>query len=89
MTDFYLSQGGRNAFATPCTSTSKVLNCILFVIVLDSCCISIGDLTRDCPVFLKDGQVSRLGWFVSEFWALPFRVLGASFSSLECFVFES
>ena len=57
--------------------------------MLDFCCISIGDLTRDCLVFLKDGQVSRRGWLVSEFWALPFRVLGAYFSSLECFVFES
>ena len=40
-------------------------------------------------MFLKDGQVSRRGWLVSGFWALPFRVLGAYFSSLECFVFES
>ena len=60
-----------------------------FVIVLDSCCISIG------LVFIKDRPVSRfwvlrfrsrvlrfrdLGVFVFEFWALRFRVLGASFS---------
>ena len=39
----------------------------------DSCCISIGDLTRDCLVFLKGRQVSSLG---------------ASFSSFRCFVFD-
>ena len=62
---------------------------IRFVIVLDSCCISIG------LVFKKDRPVSRfwvlrfrsrvlrfrdLGVFVFEFWVLRFRVLGASFS---------
>ena len=31
-------------FATPCSSTWIVLSCILFVIVLDSCCISIGSI---------------------------------------------
>ena len=73
----------------PRSSTWIVLNCILFVIVLDFCCVSIGDLTRDCLVFLKDRQVSRFGCFVFEFWVLRFRDLGASFSSLGCFVFES
>ena len=65
----------------PRSSTWIVLNCILFVIVLDFCCVSIGDLTRDCLVFLKDRQVSRFGCFVFEFWVLRFRDLGAS-----CFV---
>ena len=73
----------------PRSSTWIVLNCILFVIVRDFCCVSIGDLTRDCLVFLKDRQVSRFGCFVFEFWVLRFRDLGASFSSLGCFVFES
>ena len=53
-----------------------------FVIVLDSCCISIG------LVFIKDRPVSSfwvrrfrdLGVFVFAFWVLRFRVLGASFS---------
>ena len=75
-----------------------------FVIVLDSCCISIG------LVFIKDRPVSSfwvlrfrdrvlrfrdLGVFVFEFWVLRFRdrvlrfrVLGASFSRFGCFVFE-
>ena len=82
-------RGDGIAFATPRSSTWIVLNCILFVIVLDFCCVSIGDLTRDCLVFLKDRQVSRFGCFVFEFWVLRFRDLGASFSSLGCFVFES
>ena len=58
-----------------------------FVIVLDSCCISIG------LVFIKDRKVSSfwvlrfrsrvlrfrdLGVFVFEIWVLRFRVLGAS-----------
>ena len=43
------------------------MNCIRFVIVLDSCCISIG------LVLIKDRPVS-------SFWVLRFRVLGASFS---------
>ena len=54
-----------------------------FVIVLDSCCISIG------LVFIKDRPVSSfrvlhfraLGVFVLEFWVLRFRYLGV-------FVFE-
>ena len=41
--------------------------------MFDFCCVSIGDLTRDCHVFLKDRQVSSLG---------------ASFSIFACFVFE-
>ena len=53
---------------------------IRFVIVLDSCCISIG------LVFIKDSPVSSfwvlrfrdLGVFVFEFWVLRFRDLGAS-----------
>ena len=65
-----------------------VLNYTLFIIVLDSCCFSVGDLTRGCLVFLKDRQVSKLGCFVFEFWVLRFRVLGASFSSLGYFIFE-
>ena len=70
---------------------------IRFVIVLDSCCISIG------LVFIKDRPVSSfwvlrfrsrvlrfrdLGVFVFEIWVLRFRVLGASFSRFGCFVFE-
>ena len=69
-----------------------------FVIVLDSCCISIG------LVFIKDRPVSSfwvlrfrdLGVFVFEFWVLRFRDrvlrfrdLGASFSSFGCFVLRS
>ena len=82
------SQGDGIAFATPRSSTWIVLNCILFVIVLDFCCVSIGDLTRDCLVFLKDRQVSSFGCFVFEFWVLRFRFLRASFSIFACFVFE-
>ena len=56
---------------------------IRFVIVLDSCCISIG------LVFIKDRPVSSfwvlrfrdLGVFVFEFWVLRFRDLGV-------FIFE-
>ena len=40
-------------------------------------------------MFLKDRQVSRFGCFVFEFWVLRFRVLGASFSSLGCFVLRA
>ena len=47
-----------------------VLNCILFVIVLDSCYISIGDLTRECLVFLKCRQVLSFGCIVFENWVL-------------------
>ena len=71
---------------------------IRFVIVLDSCCISIG------LVFIKDRPVSSfwvlrfrdLGVFVFEFWVLRFRsrvlrfqVLGSSFSRFGCFVLRS
>ena len=52
--------------------------------MLDFCCVSIGDLTRDCLVFLKDRQVSDFGCFVVEIW-----VLGASVFVFECFVFET
>ena len=65
-----LPRSGGNAF-----TTWVDLNCIRFVIVLDSCCISIG------LVFIKDRPVS-------SFWVLRFRDLGASFSSFGCFVFE-
>ena len=75
------SQGDRIAFATPRSSTWIVLNCILFVIVLDFCCVSIGDLTRDCRVF--KGQTGI------EFWVLRFRVLGALFLRFGCFVLQS
>ena len=69
-----------------------------FVIVLDSCCISIG------LVFIKDRPVSSfwvlrfrdLGVFVFEFWVLHFqdrvlrfRDLGASFSRFGCLVLRS
>ena len=74
---------------------------IRFVIVLDSCCISIG------LVFIKDRPVSSfwalrfrdLGVFLFEFWMLCFRDLGvfvfeiwvlrASVFVFECFVFET
>ena len=72
------SQGDGIAFATPRSSTCIVLNCILFVTVLDFCCVSIGDLTRDCLVFLKDRQVSSFGCFVFAFWVLRFRDVVAS-----------
>ena len=56
---------------------------IRFVIVLDSCCISIGLVfTKDRPV--SSFRVLRfrdLGVFVFEFWVLRFRDLGV-------FVFE-
>ena len=48
----------------------KVLNCIPFAIVLDSCCVRISDLTRDCLVFLKCTQVLNFGCFVFEIWVL-------------------
>ena len=69
-----------------------------FVIVLHSCCISIG------LVFIKDRPVSSfwvlrfrdLGVFVFEFWVLRFRSrvlrfrdLGASFSRFGCFMLWS
>ena len=61
-----------------------------FVIVLDSCCISIG------LVFIKDRPVSSF-WVLRFRSRVPrfrdlgvfvFRVLGASFSSFGCFIFE-
>ena len=57
--------------------------------MLDFCCVSIGDLTRDCLVFLKDRQVSSFGYFVFEFRVLRFRFLRASFSRFGCFVLRS
>ena len=79
------NKGDGIAFATPRSSTWIVLNCILFVIVLDFCCVSIGDLTRNCLVFLKD---RRFGCLVFEFWMLRFRSLRASFSRFGCSIFE-
>ena len=72
------SQGEGNAFATPRSSTWIVLNCILFVIVLDSCC------------WWLDKGLSRVfkGQTGFEFWVLRFRFLGASFSRFGCSVFE-
>ena len=79
------NKGDGIAFATPRSSTWIVLNCILFVIVLDFCCVSIGDLTRNCLVFLKD---RRFGCLVFEIWVLRFRDLGTSFSRFGCSIFE-
>ena len=79
------NKGDGIAFATPRSSTWIVLNCILFVIVLDFCCVSIGDLTRNCLEFLKD---RRFGCLVFEFWVLRFRFLRASFSRFGCSIFE-
>ena len=72
------SQGDGNAFATPRSSTWIVLNCIPFVIVLDSCC------------WWLDKGLSRVfkGQTGFEFWVLRFRFLGASFSRFGCSVFE-
>ena len=53
-----------------------------FVIVLDSCCISIG------LVFIKDRPVSSFWVLRFRSRVLRFRVLGASFSRFGCFVFE-
>ena len=81
------------------------LNCIWFIIVLDSCCISKSLSSQ----FIKDRPVSSLGVFIFEFLrsrfrvfgcfvfeirvlrfrVLCFRVLGASFSRFGCFVLLS
>ena len=53
-----------------------------FVIVLNSCCISIG------LVFIKDRPVSSFWVLRFRDRVLRFRDLGASFSSFGCFVFE-
>ena len=53
-----------------------------FVIVLDSCCISIG------LVFIKDRPVSSFWVLRFRDRVLRFRDLGASFSRFGCFVFE-
>ena len=50
--------------------------------MLDSCCISIG------LVFIKDRPVSSFWVLRFRSRVLRFRVLGASFSSFGCFVFE-
>ena len=68
------SQGEGNAFATPRSSTWIVLNCILLVIALDSCC---SWLDKGLSPYR---QVSSLGCFAFKFRVLRFRVLGASFS---------
>ena len=54
-----------------------------FVIVLDSCCISIG------LVFIKDRPVSSFWVLRFRDRVLRFRDLGASFSSFGCFVLRS
>ena len=94
------SQGEGNAFATPRSSTWTVLNCILFVIVLDSCCwwldkrlsrVFKGQTGFEFWVLrFRDlgASFSRFGFSVFEFWVLCFEDLGASFWSLGCFVFE-
>ena len=56
---------------------------IRFVIVLDSCCISIG------LVFIKDRPVSSFWVLRFRSRVLRFRVLGASFSRFGCFVLRS
>ena len=90
-----------NAFATPRSSTWIVLNCILFVILLDSCCwwldkgvsrVFKGQTGFEFRVLcfrVLGASFSRFECFVFEIWVLRFRVLGASFSSLGCFIFES
>ena len=80
-----------NLRAPPRSSTWIVLNCILFVIVLDSRCWW---LDKGLSRVLKDrfrvlgasvlrfrflgAPFSRFGCSVFEFWVLRFRVLGAS-----------
>ena len=95
------SQGEGNAFATPRSSAWIVLNCILFVIVLDSCCwwldkglprVFKGQTVFEFRVFRFRGlgaSFSSFGCFVFETWVVRFRVLGASFSRFGCSVFES
>ena len=56
---------------------------IRFVIVLDSCCISIG------LVFIKDRPVSSFWVLRFRSRVLRFRDLGASFSRFGCFVLRS
>ena len=56
---------------------------IRFVIVLDSCCISIA------LVFIKDRPVSSFWVLRFRSRVLRFRVLGASFSRFGCFVLRS
>ena len=55
---------------------------IRFVIVLDSCCISIG------LVFIKDRPVSSFWVLRFRSRVLRFRDLGVFVSSFGCFVFE-
>ena len=81
---FKIYSGWGNVFATSRSSSWIVLDCILFVIALGSCCITIGDLTRDCLMFLKGRQVSRFRCFVFEIW-----LLSASVFIFECFVFKT
>ena len=54
--------------------------------MLDSCCVSIGDLTRDCLAFLKDRQVSSFGCFPFEFEYFVFEIWVVRAS---VFVFET
>ena len=63
------SHGDEIAFATPRSSTCILLNCILFVTVLDFCCVSIGDLTRDClgfPLATMSVFPSYFYWKIEE-----------------------
>ena len=65
------------------------MNCILFVIVLDSCCIS-KTLSR---VYKGQTGFKLIGVFVFEFLGSSFSSasfsIGASFSRLRCFVLRS
>ena len=88
-------------FATPRSSTWIVLNCIIFVIVLDSCCLWLDKGLS--PVFkgqtgfefwvlrflVLGAPFSGFGGSVFEFWVLRFRVMGASFSRFGCFLLRS
>ena len=94
-----LPRSGGNAFTTPRGSTWVDLNCIWFVIVLDSCCISkrLSRVYKGQTGFKFRGLCFRvfLGSLFSSFWVLRFRDLGASFSigasfsRFVCFVLRS
>ena len=71
---FKFSQGGRNVFATPRSSTWIVLNFSLFVILLYQHWSLDKGLSRDFK-----------GHFVFEFWVLRFQDLGTSSSRFGCF----
>ena len=95
-----LPRSGGNAFTTPRGSTWVDLNCIWFVIVLDSCCISkrLSRVYKGQTGFKFRGLCFRVFWglcfrvfgcFVFEIWVLRFRDLGASFSRFVRFVLRS